>query len=95
MDRDSDFPSTDRPSLLDDDSDDMSDPSVGFTRAKYGGTLAVVGGLLGAVAVFLFAPPIPLGDWAVYVRALVSLVAFGVVAAVVWFLTVVTIMGDM
>jgi hypothetical protein len=95
MDRDSDFPSTDGSSLLDDDSDDMPDPSAGFKRAKYGGTAAVLAGVLGAVAVFMFAPPIPLGDWAVYVRALVSLVAFGVVAAVVWFLTVVTIMGDM
>jgi len=96
MDRDNDFPSMDGPSLLDDDSDDdMPDPSAGFKRAKYGGAAAVFVGLLGAVAVFLFAPPIPLGDWAVYVRALVSLVAFGVVAAVVWFLTVVTIMGDM
>lgn len=90
---DDDFPSVgDGPSLLDDE--DKPDPSSGFRKAKYGGAAAVLAGVLGAVAVFLFAPPIPLGDWAVYVRAFVSLVAFGIVAAVVWFLTVVTIMGD-
>lgn len=93
MDRDRDFPGG-GPSLLD-DSDDMPDPSSGFKKAKYGGAAAVLAGVLGAVAFFMFAPPIPLGDWAVYVRAFLSLVAFGVVAAVVWFLTVVTIMGDM
>ena len=94
MDRDRDF-SGGGPSLLDDDEDDMPDPASGFKKAKTGGAAAVLAGILGAVAVFLFAPPIPLGDWAVFVRALVSLVAFGLVAAVVWFLTVVTIMGDM
>jgi hypothetical protein len=92
MDRDNDFP-MDAPSLLDDDSDDRPDPAAGFKRAKYGGGAAVLAGVLGAVVVFLFAPPIPAGEWAPYVRALVALVAFGVVAGVVWFLTVLTIMG--
>jgi hypothetical protein len=92
MDRDSDFP-IDGPPLLDDDSDDMPDPAAEFKRAKYGGVAAVLAGVLGAVVVFLFAPPIPAGEWAPYVRALVSLVAFGVVAGVVWFLTILIIMG--
>jgi hypothetical protein len=83
------------PDLLDDDDDEQPDPRDGFKKAKYGGAAAILAGILGAVAVFLFAPPIPLGGWAVYVRALVSLVAFGISAAIVWFLTVVTIMGDM
>ena len=93
MDRDTDFPDMDRSPLLDDDSDDMPDPAAEFKRAKYGGLAAVLAGVLGAVVVFLFAPPIPAGEWAPYVRALVSLVAFGVVAGVVWFLTVLAIMG--
>jgi hypothetical protein len=92
MDRDNDFP-MDGPSLLDDDSDDMPDPAAEFEGAKYGGVAAVLAGALGAVVVFLFAPPIPAGEWAPYVRALVSLVAFGVVAGVVWFLTVLAIMA--
>lgn len=89
---DNDLFGSDGPDLLD---DEQPDPTDGFKKVKYGGAAAVLAGILGAIAVFLFAPPIPLGDWAVYVRALVSLVAFGITAAVVWFLTVVTIMGDM
>lgn len=69
--------------------------SDGFERAKYGAIIALFSGVFGAVVVFLFAPPLPIGPWAVYARALVSLVAFGFLAAIVWFLTVVTIMGDM
>jgi len=59
-----------------------------FNRVKYGAAAGLVLAAVVAAATFLFAPSVPVGEWAVYARMLVSLVAAGIAFTVVWFVTV-------
>ena len=65
-----------------------------FNRVKYGAAVGLVLAAVAAVATFLFAPPIPLGDWAVYARVLVALVAAVIAFMVVWFVTVASTVAE-
>ena len=96
MDRDNDFPSMDGPSLLDDaDRDVKEHAEKAGRRIKYGSIGGVVAAVVMAVVFWAVAPPIPAGDWAVYVKLFFALIVAGITFVVVWFLTIARTVGDM
>lgn len=93
MDHD-DFPGG-GPSLLDDEDSDVKEQAEqAGKRIKRGAAVGVLVALGAAVAFWAFAPAIPLGDWAVYVRLIGALISAGIGFVVVWFLTIASTVGN-
>lgn len=93
MDRDN-FPG-DGPSLLDDADEDVREQAQkAGKRIKRGAAVGVLVALGAAILFWAFAPPIPLGDWAVYVRLIGVVFSAGIGFVVVWFLTIASTVGD-
>ena len=66
-----------------------------FRYALPGGIAAIVVGVCVAFLTFTYAPPVGGPGVAVYVRAFAALIAFGIGAGVVWFVTVLIIQAKM
>lgn len=92
MDRDN-FPNS-GPSLLDDADDDVRERAeTAGKRIKRGAAVGVLVALGTAALFWAFAPPIPAGDWAVYVRLIGAVISAGIAFVVVWFLTIARTVG--
>jgi len=66
-----------------------------FRSALIGGIASIVVGASVAFLTFTVAPPVGGPNVEVYVRAAAALVAFGIAAGVVWFVTVLIIQSKM
>lgn len=67
---------------------------MNLKKPLYGVGTGVMLGSVAFVLAFIYLPTIPVGEWAWLARSFVSFIVGGIVFAVVWFLTVMSVMAE-